>query len=1576
MKRLLLLSISFVWALFSFAQSGSWVVYNSSNSDLPSNKIESLAFDGSDVWAGTYDAGVAGYDGSDWTIYNSGNSDLPIDRVLSVAINGDEKWFGTSWGLAHLNAGGNWMVYHTGDGLPNNYVTALKFEDSDNLLVGTGGGGLARYTISTDDWSDPLLLPGKNVTDVDIDSNGDIWVSTYANGAYYLELDANGDVTNTTNYNSNNSDIPHNRVLSLEVDPNDDVWVGCHWLGAAKYNGSWTIYNTQNSDLPDEKVNSIADDINGHTWFATDNGLADFDGSNWTVYNTGNSNMPHDQVEVIGVNSYGDKWAGTWGGGLAFYDLNFNDDLGVVAISSPESGTGNIGSQDVTVKIFNFGNSAQSNFDVAYEFDGGGAVSENVTGPIASGDTLEFTFSLQVNFSDYGTYSLEAYTELSGDENSANDSYSANITKIPPAPTGHTAIQDNTTIDLDWDAWGGTGSIDIFKIYRDGAEIATVGSGTSEYTDNDDLVGGTTYEYFVTAIKDTYESPHSDTASVDYETSYCDPGFSGPMPRDHYIDSVGFVGIHNYYTGLTGPGTDYYNDYTDTHSTELIRGNTYTLEVYYKQESGADNADEYGIWFDWDGDGNFTGTADSAYTGSLDMTGDSSLVIKTVNVPANAATGQTRMRIMNLAVDGTSVDPCGDYTAGANESSGEAEDYALNILDAPSTTHWDFDGGNPADPTYTIFFEGAILNGEDLHPYDEIAVYDNETLVGTMQLTQVCTSDNWEDNSLVTFFTINETGDGYTPGNEVVFRCWDHSEQQEHTNVDITYDPLSSWTQGIFPSDDGEYSIITADFNQTHFDFLGGDMFEDSWTIYIWEAQIDGVDLEEEDEIAIFDGETMVGAMKLSVDFDDGTTNFELTAYSQLIDGSNGYTPGNPIHYKFWDNSEGEEVIYYNLTTLDILSATYTDEVFPSNDGEISFHDIRSTSEDNIDTQTIPLHTGYQFASTYVEPFDPQDYDQVVSEILGNNTLNFVRNSEGNMLRKVGPNWVNGIGDWNVTEGYLYRMNGADTVKVNGSAVDPTNTDITINEGYQFISYLRNTAQDAEVAFGHDADAGSGTYDDLLDDGTQFIRDSDGNILLKIGGNWVNGIGNANPNEGYLVKRNAIAPTTEYSLSFDGSDDYLNLGDISELNGTDKFTISFWMKDDDNSVLDRIFYKIAGGTDERIALQTAAGRMDIAISDGSENSYASWNDYSTEINSGTWFHVAAVFDGTEGSNTEKLKLFINGDQINSLNFNGTIPSATFDLTGFDAYISYDGDPDDYFEGNVDEVRIWSTARSETQINDYMTADLTGSEAGLAGYWKLDEGSGTTADDETTNGYNGSITGASWSEDNPSFITFQYAANPAPKVLADNNRAEPQHFIFEGGNAADPVYTIFIEPGQNVNTGDEIAAFADGKMVGSTVINSSDKFDNAIAAFSTLNSGKGYKAGEELTLKHWDKQSGAVSTVTYELNDKYEDAYTKATYPEGDGVYSIVKAGIAPDSPEKEAAFNLDVYPNPADNNVHINSSVTIDEVRIMNPIGQTIKHVTVTDKNLTIDLSAMKEGLYLIEVTSGDETTVKKLVVR
>ncbi len=154
------------------------------------------------------------------------------------------------------------------------------------------------------------------------------------------------------------------------------------------------------------------------------------------------------------------------------------------------------------------------------------------------------------------------------------------------------------------------------------------------------------------------------------------------------------------------------------------------------------------------------------------------------------------------------------------------------------------------------------------------------------------------------------------------------------------------------------------------------------------------------------------------------------------------------------------------------------------------------------ESQEYVLAIGYQFLSTRIIP-ENQNILSICYEILDN--LDFVRNTSGLMLRKIGPMWINSIGDWITTEGYLFKMNDEDGFSISGEVIDPQ-TPISLVEGYQFVSYLPENPMDALDVF-----------TDVLDS-LDFVRNTAGLMLRKIGPLWINGIGDLNPGEGYLVK--------------------------------------------------------------------------------------------------------------------------------------------------------------------------------------------------------------------------------------------------------------------------------------------------------------------------------------------------------------------------------------------------------------------------------------------------------------------------
>lgn len=111
---------------------------------------------------------------------------------------------------------------------------------------------------------------------------------------------------------------------------------------------------------------------------------------------------------------------------------------------------------------------------------------------------------------------------------------------------------------------------------------------------------------------------------------------------------------------------------------------------------------------------------------------------------------------------------------------------------------------------------------------------------------------------------------------------------------------------------------------------------------------------------------------------------------------------------------------------------------------------------------------------------------------------------------------------------------------------------------------------------------------------------------------------------------------------------------------------------------------------------------------------------------GKWHHVAGVFDGT------KIYLYLDGALAGSASASGSFiyytqtPGMPICLGG-KAASSTDACVGAY-GGSLDEVRIWSVARTQSAIQSNMNSELTGTQSGLVAYWKMDEGQGQVLND--------------------------------------------------------------------------------------------------------------------------------------------------------------------------------------------------------------------------------------------------------
>ncbi|SVD80407.1 uncharacterized protein METZ01_LOCUS433261, partial [marine metagenome] len=207
-----------------------------------------------------------------------------------------------------------------------------------------------------------------------------------------------------------------------------------------------------------------------------------------------------------------------------------------------------------------------------------------------------------------------------------------------------------------------------------------------------------------------------------------------------------------------------------------------------------------------------------------------------------------------------------------------------------------------------------------------------------------------------------------------------------------------------------------------------------------------------------------------------------------------------------------------------------------------------------------------------------------------------------------------------------------------------------------------------------------------------------------------------------------------------------------ELTNNMAFTFNTWFMADgtlENGRFKSIIFSIHtsnGSNLFRIGLDRRVNNGSIFYQD---NATGDTNIGSGNWNDQIWHHLAIT--RSPGSGGQLLTAYIDGEVVGTLsNANPNFNTAALASIAMEYD---DSTPTDHWSGKIDETMIWNYELTQEEIQSYMSTPPTGSESGLVGYWNFDEGSGTTVTDLSSNSYNGTINGATWSNDvgSPSYV---------------------------------------------------------------------------------------------------------------------------------------------------------------------------------------------------------------------------------
>ena len=220
----------------------------------------------------------------------------------------------------------------------------------------------------------------------------------------------------------------------------------------------------------------------------------------------------------------------------------------------------------------------------------------------------------------------------------------------------------------------------------------------------------------------------------------------------------------------------------------------------------------------------------------------------------------------------------------------------------------------------------------------------------------------------------------------------------------------------------------------------------------------------------------------------------------------------------------------------------------------------------------------------------------------------------------------------------------------------------------------------------------------------------------------------------------SYAQTIDYSMEFDGVDDYIEVPSSPSLSPT-PLTITCWIRATDASsdIPRGIVSKENNNINSQrefdfLFREDLSNVLDFTIFDGTGSVYSFYSN--TSLIFDQWYFLAAVYDGTT------MKMYIDGiEDPNSLTVSTSILLGSNPLR-----IGVQGsDLSRVFNGWIDKVAIWNIALTQQDIQDLMSCGPSGSESDLAAYLNFISGIGATAFDNTVNSNDGTlINGPNWS----------------------------------------------------------------------------------------------------------------------------------------------------------------------------------------------------------------------------------------
>jgi len=252
---------------------GDFYYQYSNEAGLPENTVRTLLKDSeNNIWIGTIGAGLIKFNGESFEVFQTQNGISDNYVVSSLEDSKGNLWFGTAGhGVTKLignsNGGYKFVHYTDSEGFSNNIVLSIAESSNGDLWFGTEGGGLCQLSEKVEadgsiqeyvvNYTEKEGLPNNIIYSMIVDESENIWLGSDGGGVTKFDGEK-------FTYFTENEGLTNNYVWSILEDKDNNIW-------ASTENGiSCLLVNNGNSS---DKIADPLIIVN----FAKENGLKGLD---------------------------------------------------------------------------------------------------------------------------------------------------------------------------------------------------------------------------------------------------------------------------------------------------------------------------------------------------------------------------------------------------------------------------------------------------------------------------------------------------------------------------------------------------------------------------------------------------------------------------------------------------------------------------------------------------------------------------------------------------------------------------------------------------------------------------------------------------------------------------------------------------------------------------------------------------------------------------------------------------------------------------------------------------------------------------------------------------------------------------------------------------------------------------------------------------------------------------------------------------------------------------------------------------------------------------------------------------